>query len=322
VHRMAKEIIAKARSIRLPSLYLRIGEYEEERVAGGPFVYEKVFAEKQEGSFRPDLILEAGDRRLLIEIVYTNPVSKEKAETYRRDDIPSIWIDLSGDLDDLRTWFDLTESQQRKIVLELAHRRWIHNRDEVAGSAKLYDHLSREFNHVSARIGKMLNSPNFPNSMIGPDHQYHPYIKFIPGSEVFLVHWETWQSSILKQVLSHDGISGTRSRKWGLYRELEVGKLEGALYAGYLIHSVLGVPVGDHYQKWSKWKVAYLRVAHPNLRFPGEVIRDYLIWLSDNLTQEYPKLVPKSGAKEKAHSWRVIIRPPDPPTTAKLLPNP
>jgi hypothetical protein len=83
---------------------------------------ECVEVEKSLGLFRPDLLITGRkNRQIAVEIVVTNPVSKEKAEFYRWSRISALQIDMS---------------KRRKLTLQLLeefllrgsrHTSWIHN---------------------------------------------------------------------------------------------------------------------------------------------------------------------------------------------------
>jgi len=116
----AKEVLGKAKRIRLPTVVSTKTVVQEEVDWHFDTAYEEVMME----NMRPDIVLVKGEVKLLVEIVVTNESSPEKIALLQDRNLPALEIYL--DSDDI--WqFDRDEI--KGLVLdETANKSWIHNR--------------------------------------------------------------------------------------------------------------------------------------------------------------------------------------------------
>lgn len=135
LHLAAKEILAKRKEIVLPEVAVN-ASYGLPRISIAPqrrYPIESAEVERKTGSIIPDVIVENGGRKLLVEVTVTHGVDHDKLRRIRELGLSCLEIDLS---DALR---DLGREELEKIVVDgTAHKRWLHNvRANEARSKKL-----------------------------------------------------------------------------------------------------------------------------------------------------------------------------------------
>ena len=129
IHLKAKEIIASAKQIKLPSLSVNksIGEFNSFISILTPKVIslDYVRIEKKEGKIIPDIIATHKGKRLLIEIAVTHFVDRKKQKRIREQGISCIEIDLSK-LHNSTT--NITDTELVKSIIEsVDNKKWVHN---------------------------------------------------------------------------------------------------------------------------------------------------------------------------------------------------
>lgn len=116
LHLKAKEVLERARHITLPPVYLH---RQQQPLFRAQLVrFEKVRQEQYLGGIVPDLVLEAGSRRLLLEIAATHPAPEKKLKRLQQLGLPALEIDvlpLAQALPDFN----------RALIHGLAHKRWL-----------------------------------------------------------------------------------------------------------------------------------------------------------------------------------------------------
>lgn len=90
LHKLSKEIIAESKTFTTPILYYPSTYFEifsETEIS-----VDDVKLEKRVGEFIPDIIIETKGKKLLVEIIVSNPVSWKKLQRIRAENLPAIAI--------------------------------------------------------------------------------------------------------------------------------------------------------------------------------------------------------------------------------------
>jgi len=145
LHKLAKQIILDAKKIWLPKISLglvipsatiliRNASYHQVKNA---------FAECKVDDIRPDVILEIGDTRLIVELLVTHAVDEVKREKIKRLDISAIEIDLRNT--------DIDDKVLEKILLEESERkRWLYSKLAVEKSKEyLQECIELQYDELS-----------------------------------------------------------------------------------------------------------------------------------------------------------------------------
>ncbi len=128
LHKLSKEIIAKSATFTTPMLYYPNTNYvifEETEIP-----IDNVTLEKKLGGIIPDIIIESKGRKLLVEIVVTNPVDFQKIQKIESENLATIEIYAKHLLQNLyiRKDFGLKDNLfQNELLNGTKYKRWIHN---------------------------------------------------------------------------------------------------------------------------------------------------------------------------------------------------
>lgn len=135
LHLLAKELFRELNSIVLPQY-----KFEKEKVLkrsnilvrheqivakGGEAYISKVFIEKSEGQFTPDVTIESNSKRLLVEIAVTHKVDKIKLRHIRKKGLPAIEIQL-GLADAILSKDELRD----KLEKDISSKCWLYHPDQ------------------------------------------------------------------------------------------------------------------------------------------------------------------------------------------------
>ena len=122
LHMLAKEVIAAEGRLLLPELVAEsdrsiaaVGSFLETRVLVPPWRrqrFDVVTLEKSERTFRPDLTLAVGGRRLFVEIHVTHRVDREKLSKIESRGVGTIEFDFS------RTRRSLTSDDLKRVLVD------------------------------------------------------------------------------------------------------------------------------------------------------------------------------------------------------------
>jgi hypothetical protein len=127
VHQLAKKILAAEKQIMLPAV--RVGALPAAIFPAQPFGFEHVWLEHRLHDIVPDLYVQQGRRRLLIEIACTHPCPPAKKKRIAGLGIAAMEVDLSGLVARLeKNGQPLEEEDLRKaLILAPENRRWLFN---------------------------------------------------------------------------------------------------------------------------------------------------------------------------------------------------
>ena len=179
LHLAAKDILAKRKEIVLPEVAVN-ASYGFPRILVAPqrrYPIESAEVERKTASIIPDVIVENGGRKLLVEVTVTHGVDHDKLRRIRELGLSCLEIDLS---DAPR---ELGREELEKIVVEgIAHKRWLHNvRANEARNKKLSEATLLESVHrglawhvdgcpIPARVWKGNAYANVIDDCIGCEH--------------------------------------------------------------------------------------------------------------------------------------------------------
>jgi hypothetical protein len=128
LHKLSKELIANSKTFTTPTLYYPNTNYilfEETEIP-----IDNVTLESKIGDFIPDIVIESKGKKLLIEIVVTNPVSFSKNQRIKSKNLPTIEISAKYILETLyaKKDFGLRDNLFRHELLNgTKYKRWLHN---------------------------------------------------------------------------------------------------------------------------------------------------------------------------------------------------
>ena len=117
-HMEAKEIIKREKYIWVPFL-----EDPLERINFDVVDDEKLIADS---NFRADLVCETKDKEIVIEIIVTHGIDKEKGEYIKDHQIPTLCINLKSKLD----YYDVLPDDFDDLVLKKSDRYWFYNKKQ------------------------------------------------------------------------------------------------------------------------------------------------------------------------------------------------
>lgn len=129
LHRLAKELLASLQELHIPPYeFSRVKKarkgipvsHKEIIVRGGSVPVDRVRIEKSEGDFIPDVVVESGQKSLIVEIAVTNDVSRLKLRKLRNRGLPAIELKLRAS-DALLS----RELLRNKISGDLACKAWL-----------------------------------------------------------------------------------------------------------------------------------------------------------------------------------------------------
>ena len=137
LHRLCKEIFTELKYINLPPYIYKktyklksgsIISHNEEVVKGGEAIITNVSLEQNLYGFTPDIILECGTKKLIVEIAVTHKVDRLKLRKIREADVPAIEIQLHLD-DTFASKIELTS----KLRDAINTKQWLyHPKQKVA----------------------------------------------------------------------------------------------------------------------------------------------------------------------------------------------
>ncbi|MEZ5041910.1 MAG: competence protein CoiA family protein [Saprospiraceae bacterium] len=127
LHYLAKAILEKSQSIRLPPAFLP--RQDQPTFGAQSFTYQTVKLEKGLGGVIPDLILGAGKQRLLVEIKVSHPVDRAKLWRLRRQGMSAIEMDAQAMFKRLFGQAgQFNEERFRQLLIaDIQHKYWLHN---------------------------------------------------------------------------------------------------------------------------------------------------------------------------------------------------
>ncbi len=96
LHKLAKQVLGEIDQLWLPPQVARYRHHEDTVRRAGWVAISNVRTESQLGPIRPDAIVEAEGRDLIVEVLVSHRCTPEKLAWLREHEIPAIEIDLSG----------------------------------------------------------------------------------------------------------------------------------------------------------------------------------------------------------------------------------
>lgn len=145
LHRFAKAVLEHALTIKLPALVVEERDDREVVVEPHNRAFDRATLETRTGEIVPDVVLEAKDRKLIVEFKVTHACSEDKVAQIRQMDVGAIEVDLSGYRD--TPLVDLAES-----ILFKAPRVWLHNPRENDAKKQLADRRAQRENSLEHRL--------------------------------------------------------------------------------------------------------------------------------------------------------------------------
>ena len=128
LHMLAKEIIAEEKRIKLPALYLNFpNSYKEKELIEPEIIITvaSVHLEKKIDDIIPDIIVDKGGHKLLVEIYVTHDIDENKLIKIKKAGYSTLSIDLNDKAK------DITKADLKNIIVnETNNKRWIYNKRE------------------------------------------------------------------------------------------------------------------------------------------------------------------------------------------------
>lgn len=161
LHLAAKEILRDNKRITLPvvnvSFMLNHKSIESEIAKSKVYEIDSVRVEKKVGNIIPDLILEIGQRKLLVEVFVTNRVNNDKLKKIKELGISAIEIDLSSAPIDMPM-----EVLSDLIINKVDNKKWLNN-ERVNEIYK--NHMDKSIRKEVIRPGVILKVANCPRKI-------------------------------------------------------------------------------------------------------------------------------------------------------------
>jgi hypothetical protein len=122
LHRLAKEIIEQELKLWLPDVTARYHKETRQLYPAGDVSFTRAQSEVRDlHEIVPDLFIERGDRKLLVEIWVTHPCDEAKRNELMQKGIATVEIDLS------KFPRDASREEVAKAVLKEARRHWVYH---------------------------------------------------------------------------------------------------------------------------------------------------------------------------------------------------
>ena len=137
LHYLAKKILATASHIQLPPAFLP--RQQKPLFQARKFYFDTVRLEQKVDQFIPDLLLERGNQKLLLEIKVTHPVQQSKLWRIRRAKLFSLEIDAHSLLQaSMPPSLDFPLASFEALLKDgLEHKSWLHHPSLQAASYRL-----------------------------------------------------------------------------------------------------------------------------------------------------------------------------------------
>ena len=137
LHRYAKELLGRSRTLTLPVLVLQSEGLQQRVFEAGTYSFASVVIEQAVASFQPDAIVTYKGVDLAIEFLVTHAVDADKRAKVLARDLSMVEIDLSS----IRAG-SLSVDQLDSAILHTAPRQWIHHRRRAAVAKMLADQVA------------------------------------------------------------------------------------------------------------------------------------------------------------------------------------
>ncbi|CTQ47284.1 hypothetical protein LAL4801_05746 [Roseibium aggregatum] len=226
LHKHAKAILDRELKIKLPELIIAKEGDQEVVVHTNILEFERAILETKDGSIVPDVVLELGGRRLIVEFKVTHACDETKIARIRSMNVGAIEIDLAG-------YRDLALEDLADDILYKAPRVWLHNPREADARHRLSErHRQREEDRKrEIENFRRLYQHKHPSNVEGKG-EFESLLRLegldqiinlpIDGAGCFVVPVAEWQAAIIHDLLSfvekpfrtRNGVSGLKSRNW------------------------------------------------------------------------------------------------------------
>lgn len=145
LHVLSKELIASSKTFITPILYYPNTNFEIFPEIEIPI--DKVTLEKRLGEIIPDVIIESKGKKLLIEVVVNNPISRDKMRKIVSENIPTIVIYAKYLLEYAYNKKDFglnNNSFLTELISGTKYKRWFHNPKIFRIEAELKNNYAEE----------------------------------------------------------------------------------------------------------------------------------------------------------------------------------
>ncbi len=138
LHKLAKEVLHDRREILLPEVRADTGGRSLVTHPAAVYRFDEAFLEPHLGDIVPDVIVQRGEHRLLVEMYVTHRCGPEKIERIRRAGSSCLEVDLSG------ISRQATREEVEDALLRSARRYWLNNPKLDLAALRLGSQIQRE----------------------------------------------------------------------------------------------------------------------------------------------------------------------------------
>jgi hypothetical protein len=311
---MAKQLLDESKTLKIPAVVANQDGHSHVRHKARTMKFDSAILEHRLGDIIPDVILQIGDRELLVEIAVTNKCDETKIARIRSLGISAIEIDLSA------LSRNASGVEIENAILYNAPRRWLYNPRVDEALAELQERLRKRYEQRIAPLRKLLKSPTkLPSSkeaktVIDVVHLagYRDAIGIsVEGDICFRVESSFWQTYIIDKF-----VLGVLRKGRGEFHPVRTKDVFEHLRKAHLFHSELNIFISDVLE-------SCIRHFHPNFQRPFRVVEAYLShleklnileasgdhWLiSRQINREWEKRLKKAKEEQKALDDRAYRR--------------
>ena len=211
LHILAKEVIAAAQEISLPTAIAVHGNLFGHVAAARLFAYDAAASEVRMGTIIPDIVLHGRGRQLLVEVHVTHPAEDAKLDELRLRGLPAIEIDLS------KAPRHAPREHHADLILRTAPRRWLFNAKIEAAAARLRQRADQEAVEATLRreaeFGRI--AADAALWWAAPTREQPDWVRSaedmgagdaigldVPGTRCFAVGPATWQARLLDHAVN------------------------------------------------------------------------------------------------------------------------
>lgn len=214
LHRLAKEMLAERRMLRIPEVVVEDDLGPLAVSQGRTVVFDTVELERREGEVVPDVVATLGDHRLHVEFNVTHPCTPAKLAKISKLDVSLVEVDLSPYRDTRIT--DLYEvivagAPRRMLQSRLFDRAPDMLRERVVRTADILLAAIRDY--VPVRQGQTQFAARLRKTFLSPYA-----IETFGGHRLFEIADDEWQSWVLSALIERKGRPISLAELCGAFR--------------------------------------------------------------------------------------------------------
>lgn len=206
IHLMAKEILLKAQTFKIPSIEVEHPQTRKTVVIreATDIKIDRITVEEKLNEIRPDIVIVSSGRKMLVEIFVTHKVSSKKLKKVKEYGHACLEIDC-------REWRKMNSSQKFSdfLVKGIQNKKWIYNKL----AEKALDELRRDYEKRKKGFAEMLADAKHQKQVVedATDVEFNKKLQKVSDDHPLLKPYKLPQSEPTKFTDKQHGIvQGTK----------------------------------------------------------------------------------------------------------------